>query len=55
MSCMRGKANKKYSFVKAEIKKSGGKVRSMAIHSKKPLLSPYFLPCLSVENLLRPC
>jgi hypothetical protein len=52
---MRGRANKKYLFVKAEIEKFRCKVRSMAIHNKKPPLSPCFLPCLSVKNLLKPC
>jgi hypothetical protein len=55
MGCMRGKANKKYPFVKAEIKKLWFKVRFMAIHNKKPPLSPCFLSCLSVENLLKLC
>jgi hypothetical protein len=44
------KANKKYPFVKAEIKKFWCKVRSMAIHNKKPPLSPCFLSCLSAEK-----
>jgi hypothetical protein len=55
MGCMRRKANKKYSFVKAEIKKFQCKVRSMAIHNKKSLLSPCFLLCLFIKNLLKPC
>jgi hypothetical protein len=55
MSCMRGKANKKYPFVKVEIKKVQCKVRFMAIHNKKPLLSPCFLSYLSVKNLLKLC
>jgi hypothetical protein len=52
---MRGRANKKYLFVKAEIKRFQCKVKSMAIHNKKPPFSLCFLCCLSVKNLLKPC